>query len=133
MAVPGVIEVLKGLRAAADRRGRPAAIHFISASPPQIGQAIRDKLALDGVPYDGIVFKDQLQLLRRGKFGKLREHVGFKLGELFRGRSGRDARFAGGTGHGLATTRNHRRRTHGRAGSPEGLQRPGSKGSSQRP
>jgi len=91
VAVPGVIEVLKGLRAAADRRGRPAAIHFISASPPQIGQAIRDKLALDGVPYDGIVFKDQLQLLRRGKFGKLREHVGFKLGELFRGRSGRDA------------------------------------------
>ena len=83
--------MLKGLRAAADRRGRPAAIHFISASPPQIGQAIRDKLALDGVPYDGIVFKDQLQLLRRGKFGKLREHVGFKLGELFRGRSGRDA------------------------------------------
>ena len=48
--VPGVTEVLKGLRAAADRRGRPAAIHFISASPPQIGQAIRDKLALDGVP-----------------------------------------------------------------------------------
>ena len=91
VAVPGVIEVLKGLRAAADRRGRPAAIHFISASPPQIGQAIRDKLALDGVPYDGIVFKDQLQLLRRGKFGKLREHVGFKLGELFRGRSGREA------------------------------------------
>jgi hypothetical protein len=88
--VPGVIEVLKGIRAAADRRGRAAAIYFISASPPQIGQAIRDKLALDGVPYDGIVFKDQLQLLRRGKFGKLREHVGFKLGELFRGRSGRD-------------------------------------------
>src|SRR5262249_25196609 len=88
--VPGVTDLLKGLRAAADRRGRAAAIHFISASPPQIGQAIRDKLALDGVPYDGIVFKDQLQLLRRGKFGKLREHVGFKLGELFRGRAGRD-------------------------------------------
>jgi hypothetical protein len=41
------------------------------------------------VQYDGIVFKDQLQLLRRGKFGKLREHVGFKLGELFRGRGER--------------------------------------------
>ena len=70
----------------AARRRRPArptvGIYFISASPPQIGQAIRDKLRLDGVPYDGIVFKDQLQLLRRGKFGKLREHVGFKLGEL---------------------------------------------------
>jgi hypothetical protein len=88
--VPGVIELLKGLRAAADRCGRPVGIYFISASPPQIGAAIRDKLRLDGVPYDGIAFKDQLQLIRRGKFGKLREHVGFKLGELFRGRAGRD-------------------------------------------
>ena len=44
-----------------------------------------------GVPYDGIVFKDQLQLLRRGKFRNLREHVGFKLAELFRGRAERAA------------------------------------------
>jgi len=85
--VPGVIEVLKGLRAAADRHGRPITMLFVSASPPQIGEAIRDKLRLDGVPYDGIVFKDQLQLLRRGKFANLREHAGFKLGELFRGRA----------------------------------------------
>ncbi len=85
--VPGVVEVLKGLRGAADRHGRPIATYFVSASPPQIGQAIRDKLLLDGAPYDGIVFKDQLRLLRRGKFSKLREHVGFKLGELFRGRA----------------------------------------------
>ena len=92
--MPGVIAVLKGLRAAADRHGRPITVLFVSASPPQIGQAIRDKLRLDGVPYDGIVFKDQLQLLRRGKFANLREHAGFKLGELFRGRadSGRTAR-----------------------------------------
>jgi hypothetical protein len=92
--VPGVTEVLKGLRAAADRHGRPITVLFVSASPPQIGQAIRDKLRLDGVPYDGIVFKDQLQLLRRGKFSTLREHAGFKLGELFRGRaaSGRATR-----------------------------------------
>jgi hypothetical protein len=84
--VPGVPEVLKGLRAAADRHGRPFAAYFISASPPQIGAAIRDKLALDGVPYDGIVFKDQLERLRRGKLRQLREHVGFKLAELLRGR-----------------------------------------------
>jgi hypothetical protein len=90
VVVPGVTELMKGLRAAADRHGRGVGMYFISASPPQIGQAIRDKLRLDGVPYDGIVFKDQLQLIRRGKFGKLREHVGFKLGELFRGRAGHD-------------------------------------------
>jgi hypothetical protein len=84
--VPGVPEILKGLRAAADRRGRTLGIYFVSASPPQIGRAIRDKLALDGVPYDGIVFKDQLEHLRRGKLRQLREHVGFKLATLLRGR-----------------------------------------------
>src|SRR6185436_6317990 len=84
--VPGVAEVLKGLRATADRRGRTIGLNFVSASPPQIGKAIRDKLALDGVPYDGIVFKDQLDHLRRGKIHLLREHVGFKLAALLRGR-----------------------------------------------
>lgn len=84
--VPGVPEVLKGLKAAAARAGRPVGIHFVSASPPQIGKAIRDKLALDGVPYDGIVFKNQLQHLTRGQFHRLREHVGFKLRELLAGR-----------------------------------------------
>jgi hypothetical protein len=73
--VPGVPEVLKALKASSERARRPLAIHFISASPPQIGKAIRDKLALDGVPYDGIVFKDQLRHIRRGKFRNLREHV----------------------------------------------------------
>src|SRR5262249_18664819 len=48
----------------------------------------RDKLALDGIPYDGISFKNQLQHLARGKFRNLREHVGFKLMELLRGRLG---------------------------------------------
>jgi hypothetical protein len=89
--VPGVPEVFKALKASAERAGRPLAVHFISASPPQIGKAIRDKLALDGVPYDGIVFKDQLRHIRRGKFRNLREHVGFKLRELMRGRLAIDA------------------------------------------
>jgi hypothetical protein len=84
--VPGVPEILKGLRAAADRRGRPIGLYFVSASPPQIGKAIRDKLALDGVPYDGIVFKDQLDHIRHGRLRLLREHVGFKLAALLRGR-----------------------------------------------
>ncbi len=84
--VPGVVELIKSLRDAATAHRRVALIHFLSASPPQIGKAIRDKLALDGVPCDGIVFKDQLRHLRRGKLRNLREHVGFKLSELLRGR-----------------------------------------------
>jgi hypothetical protein len=84
--VPGVAALIRALKAAAERHGRAALVYFLSASPPQIGKAIREKLALDAVPYDGIVFKDQLAHLRRGKLRNLREHVGFKLTELLRGR-----------------------------------------------
>jgi hypothetical protein len=84
--VPGVADLIKGLKAAGERRGGRVLVYFISASPPQIGRAIRDKLALDGVPYDGITFKNQLEHLRRGQLRQLREHVGFKLSELLRGR-----------------------------------------------
>ena len=84
--VPGVAELIKAIKKAAVRHRRTALVYFISASPPQIGKAIRQKLALDGIPYDGIVFKDQLANLKRGKLRNLREHVGFKLVELLRGR-----------------------------------------------
>ncbi len=92
--IPGVAAVIKALKSTGERRARPTLVYFLSASPPQIGKAIRDKLALDGVPYDGIVFKNQLENIRRGKLRNLREHVGFKLSELLRGRLGapRDAR-----------------------------------------
>jgi hypothetical protein len=84
--VPGVVELIKVVCEAAARRQRRCRTLFVSASPPQIGKAIRAKLDLDGVPYDGIVFKNQLQHLRPGKFRNLREHVGFKLVTLLRGR-----------------------------------------------
>ena len=84
--VPGVVELIRSLRDCARREGREARVYFISASPPQIGQAIREKFALDGVEIDGIVFKDQLRVLMRGKLRSLREQVGFKLAELLRGR-----------------------------------------------
>jgi phosphatidate phosphatase APP1 len=61
-------------------------VYFISASPPQIGRAVRRKLEIDGIVHDGIIFKDQLQRLMRGKFRHLREHVGYKLTELLKAR-----------------------------------------------
>src|SRR5262249_62275158 len=65
--VPGVAELIRALKAAAESRGQTALVYSVSASPPQIGKSIRAKLALDGVPYDGIVFKNQLEHLRRGQ------------------------------------------------------------------
>ncbi len=87
VAVPGVVPLIRGLRHVALQAGRPVRVYFMSASPPQIAKAIKEKLVLDGIEYDGIVFKNQLQNLMRGKFRNLREHVGFKLTELLKSRS----------------------------------------------
>jgi hypothetical protein len=86
IAAPGVGALMRGLRESALSRGDAMRVYFISASPPQIGRAIRRKLELDGIVYDGIVFKNQLQHLMRGKFRHLREQVGFKLTELLTAR-----------------------------------------------
>jgi len=87
VAAPGVAALIRGLRESALGRGRAVRVYFLSASPPQIGRAIRRKLELDGIVYDGITFKDQLQRLFRGKFRHLREQVGYKLTELLKARS----------------------------------------------
>jgi hypothetical protein len=84
VAAPGVAALIRALRETALACGREARTYFISASPPQIGRAIKKKLELDGVVYDGIIFKNQLERLIRGKFRHLREQVGFKLTELLK-------------------------------------------------
>ena len=86
VAAPGVATLIRSLRESALSRGRTVRVYFVSASPPQIGRAIRRKLELDGILYDGIVFKNQLQRLMRGKFRHLREHIGYKLTELLKAR-----------------------------------------------
>jgi hypothetical protein len=83
---PGVAQLIRGLRRFNESQGREVRIYFLTASPPQIGRAIREKLSLDGIEYDGITFKDQWHNLMRGKFRNLREHVGFKLTELLKSR-----------------------------------------------
>jgi hypothetical protein len=86
IAAPGVAALMRGLQETAERRGIETHVYFVSASPPQIGREIRKKLELDGIRYDGIVFKDQLQRIMRGKFRHLREQVGYKLTELLKAR-----------------------------------------------
>ena len=85
--MPGVPELLCELRRAAEDREERPYVFFLSASPPQIGAAIREKLDLDGVVYEGITFKDQLAHLVRGRWGTLREQVGYKLSELLAARA----------------------------------------------
>ncbi len=44
---PGVVALIRALKTSARREQRAAFVYFISASPPQIGRAIREKLALE--------------------------------------------------------------------------------------
>ena len=82
VALPGVAAVIKGLHRMEERRGQSARVFFLSASPPQIGAAIREKLAIDGIRYEGITFKDQVAHLVRGRFDAIREQIGYKLDQL---------------------------------------------------
>jgi hypothetical protein len=90
VAVPGVTTVLKSLRLEASARGHSPQVYFLSASPPQIGAAIREKLAIDGIEYDGITFKDQVGHIVRGRFDALREQIGYKLEKLLASARGID-------------------------------------------
>lgn len=82
IAVPGAVPLIKGLHRAGRRRRSPIELYFLSASPPQIGNAIRDKLAMDGIEYDGITFKNQVRNLVRGRFNALLEQIGYKTQKL---------------------------------------------------
>jgi len=83
---PGVVALIQALKRSARDADGQAFVYFISASPPQIGRAIRKKLDLDGIDADGIVFKNQLHHLVRGRFRYLREQIGYKLAELLKAR-----------------------------------------------
>ncbi len=87
-ALPGVAVLVKELRRSAAERGSTTSVNFVTASPPQIGRAIRQKLLLDGIEVDEIRFKDQMHHLVRGQLEALREHVGFKLSELLQSARG---------------------------------------------
>lgn len=86
VALPAVPELVRALRRTASEAGLDPRVFFLSASPPQIGRAIREKLANDGLVVDGIVFKDQVSNLVKGRWGSLKEQVGYKLFELLRSR-----------------------------------------------
>lgn len=80
-AIPGATALLHALRdGPTGREHRP--LYFITASPPFIRKAIERKMLLDGIEFDGILYKDQLEVFRRRHFDSLREHTAFKLSGL---------------------------------------------------
>jgi hypothetical protein len=82
--VAGTAALLRALRRGRADFGKTMVnpLYFVSASPPQLRRVIQRKMLFDGVEFDGITFKDQLALVTRGLFGKLREHLGYKISAL---------------------------------------------------
>lgn len=71
--------------------GEKFPLFFITASPPQMENAIREKLQLDQLLPMGLFFKDNLRNIKPGRWGRLTQQVGYKLQALLQLRT----RFSG--------------------------------------
>jgi hypothetical protein len=91
--IPGTAELIQvlaqrytqGLRSGASEGVFP--LFFVTASPPQMEERIRDKFAFDLIRPVCCYFKNNLKNLRPGRFRLLSKHVGFKLLSLLALRS----------------------------------------------
>ncbi|MHB8894732.1 MAG: hypothetical protein ACYC99_06075 [Candidatus Geothermincolia bacterium] len=89
IAIPGMPEVIRGLRRGPGDKYKGNPLYFVSASPPELRRVLEHKMLMDGVEYDGITSKDWLRCLIQGRPGRLREQVGYKLCALLAGRLAR--------------------------------------------
>ena len=89
LAIPGMPEILRGLRRGPGPGFACAPLYFVSGSPPQLRKVIEHKMLLDAVEYDGITCKDWVAALKQFRPGRLREQMGFKVCALLEGRQRR--------------------------------------------
>ncbi len=64
----------------------PKGVYILSGSPQQMRKVIEEKLALDGITYNGLVLKPSLNRLMRGRFRFLKDQVSYKLHALLSSR-----------------------------------------------
>jgi hypothetical protein len=81
VAFPGARVLLRELCAT-----EPRALYILSGSPSQMRRVIEEKLALDGIKWDGLTLKPSLNRLLRGRFRFLRDQVSYKLAALLSSR-----------------------------------------------
>jgi hypothetical protein len=85
--IPGVAAVVRELRRGRDERHPPVPIYFISGSPEGMHKVVAEKLKLDGVAFDGILFKNWRAAVKKLQFKKIIDKIGFKLAALIYARS----------------------------------------------
>ena len=80
--IEGMVPLLLEVRRGPERSSRQTPLYFISASPAQLRQVIQRKMLLDGLEFDGTVFKDWLGVLASLRLKRFKEQLGFKLTAL---------------------------------------------------
>jgi hypothetical protein len=81
--IPGSDELIRALRKGYDdEKDQLNPLFFITASPPELENAITQKMRLDGVQYDGITYKSFLGLMERFSFSHLTQQYAYKLNAL---------------------------------------------------
>jgi hypothetical protein len=80
-ALPGAAALVRALSAQPDTR-----IAILSGSPTQMRSVLEEKLRLDGVRFDELILKDNLENLRRGRLRAIRGQFGYKLPALLHAR-----------------------------------------------
>ncbi len=84
-ALPGAAVLLRALGQVLSNR-----VTVVSGSPVQMRRVLSEKLRLDGVRFDELVLKDNLENVRRGRFRAVRGQIGYKLPALLSARSRTD-------------------------------------------
>jgi hypothetical protein len=79
MDIEGMVALLKEVRRGPERVSRHTPLYFISASPAQLRPVIERKMLLDGLEYDGTIFKDWWGVLTGLRLKRFKEQLGFKL------------------------------------------------------
>ncbi len=78
VTVHGASELMQTISSSDLKLSGELAIHFVSASPPQLRNTIEMKLAGDRVSWNSTSFKNQTYNLKKRKFHLLRNHLAYK-------------------------------------------------------
>ncbi|MCA9653606.1 MAG: hypothetical protein H6712_20490 [Myxococcales bacterium] len=85
--IAGMARLFREIRRGPGAERRDTPLYFVSASPAQLRPVIERKMMLDGIGFDGTTFKNWSSVVRRLRFSRLREQIGFKLTALLAGRA----------------------------------------------
>ncbi len=77
--IEGMAVLLREVRRGPAEQSRHTPLYFVSASPSQLREVIQRKMLLDGLEFDGTIFKDWVGVLSSLRLRRFKEQLGFKV------------------------------------------------------